>query len=86
MIGGGLLLTGGLSAIQTACVIAGFPISILLGITCISLIKSLREDPLAWVMMPEHVRPDSCKTEQKSVEKPKEKSLTEVDNQYVTET
>ncbi|MER8322728.1 BCCT family transporter [Acinetobacter baumannii] len=86
LIGGGLLLTGGLSAIQTACVIAGFPISILLGITCISLIKSLREDPLAWVMMPEHVRPDSCKTEQKPVEKPKEKSLTEVDNQYVTET
>ncbi|HEC0039487.1 BCCT family transporter [Acinetobacter baumannii] len=86
LIGGGLLLTGGLSAIQTACVIAGFPISILLGITCISLIKSLREDPLAWVMMPEHVRPDSCKTEQKPVEKPKEKSLKEADNQFVTET
>jgi hypothetical protein len=37
-------------------------------------------------MMPEHVRPDSCKTEQKPVKKPKEKSLKEADNQFVTET
>ncbi|MCG9483435.1 BCCT family transporter [Acinetobacter pittii] len=66
LVSGGLLLAGGLSAIKTACVIAGFPISILLGIMCVSLMKSLREDPQAWVMMPEHVRPDFCKTESKA--------------------
>ncbi|MNE47875.1 BCCT family transporter [compost metagenome] len=62
MIGGGLLLAGGLQAIKTACVIAGFPISILLCLMCISLIKSLRQDPQAWVMMPDHLRPDEFKT------------------------
>lgn len=61
LIGGGLLLAGGLQAIKTACVIAGFPISILLAIMCISLVKSLRRDPQAWVMMPEHIRPDEFK-------------------------
>jgi len=71
LISGGLLLAGGLSAIKTACVIAGFPISILLAIMCISLMKSLRQDPQAWVMMPEHVRPDSCKT---PIEKPVEET------------
>jgi len=73
LISGGLLLAGGLSAIKTACVIAGFPISILLAIMCISLMKSLRQDPQAWVMMPEHVRPDSCKT---PIEKPVEETKT----------
>lgn len=63
LIGGGLLLAGGLQAIKTACVIAGFPIAILLTIMCISLIKSLRQDPQAWVMIPEHLRPDEFKTE-----------------------
>lgn len=63
LIGGGLLLAGGLQAIKTACVIAGFPISILLCLMCISLIKSLRQDPQAWVMMPDHLRPDEFKTE-----------------------
>lgn len=62
LIGGGLLLAGGLQAIKTACVIAGFPISILLCLMCISLIKSLRQDPQAWVMMPDHLRPDEFKT------------------------
>ncbi|MFV5343175.1 BCCT family transporter [Acinetobacter oleivorans] len=71
LISGGLLLAGGLSAIKTACVIAGFPISILLAIMCISLMKSLRQDPQAWVMMPEHLRPDSCKT---PIEKPVEET------------
>lgn len=61
LIGGGLLLAGGLQAIKTACVIAGFPISILLAIMCISLVKSLRRDPQAWVMMPEHLCPDEFK-------------------------
>ena len=65
LVSGGLLLAGGLSAIKTACVIAGFPISILLAVMCFALMKSLRQDPQAWVMMPEHLRPDFCKTEQK---------------------
>lgn len=62
LIGGGLLLAGGLQAIKTACVIAGFPISILLTIMCFSLLKSLRKDPQAWTMMPDHLCPDEFKT------------------------
>lgn len=71
LISGGLLLAGGLSAIKTACVIAGFPISILLMVMCASLIKSLRQDPQAWVMMPEHLRPDEFKTVKESVDSTK---------------
>ncbi|WP_035357329.1 BCCT family transporter [Acinetobacter calcoaceticus] len=78
LISGGLLLAGGLSAIKTACVIAGFPISILLAIMCISLMKSLRQDPQAWVMMPEHVRPDFCKTKsEKPVDETKAQLITD---------
>lgn len=68
LIGGGLLLAGGLQAIKTACVIAGFPISILLTIMCISLVKSLRQDPQAWVMMPEHLCPDEFKKQNEDKE------------------
>lgn len=68
LIGGGLLLAGGLQAIKTACVIAGFPISILLAIMCISLVKSLRRDPQAWVMMPEHLCPDEFKKQNEDKE------------------
>lgn len=68
LIGGGLLLAGGLQAIKTACVIAGFPISILLAIMCISLVKSLRQDPQAWVMMPEHLCPDEFKKQNEDKE------------------
>ncbi|AUX86461.1 choline transporter [Acinetobacter sp. ACNIH2] len=68
LIGGGLLLAGGLQAIKTACVIAGFPISILLAIMCISLVKSLRRDPQAWVMMPEHLCPDEFKKQNEAKE------------------
>lgn len=68
LIGGGLLLAGGLQAIKTACVIAGFPISILLTIMCISLVKSLRQDPQAWVMMPEHLCPDEFKKKNEAKE------------------
>ncbi|MDH0032255.1 MULTISPECIES: BCCT family transporter [unclassified Acinetobacter] len=71
LISGGLLLAGGLSAIKTACVIAGFPISILLMVMCASLIKSLRQDPQAWVMMPEHLRPDEFKSVKESVDSTK---------------
>ncbi|WP_111893261.1 BCCT family transporter [Acinetobacter sp. MB5] len=63
LIGGGLIIAGGLKAIQTATIIAGFPIAILLGIMAVSLFKSLRQEPQAWAMMPEHVRPDFCKAE-----------------------
>nr|WP_262440907.1 BCCT family transporter [Acinetobacter ursingii] len=41
LIGGGLIIAGGLKAIQTASIIAGFPIAILLIIMAISLIKTL---------------------------------------------
>ncbi|HEN9691443.1 BCCT family transporter [Acinetobacter baumannii] len=81
LVSGGLLLAGGLSAIKTACVIAGFPISILLGIMCVSLMKSLRRDPQAWVMMPEHVRPEFCKTEtQNKDEKAEQKAPLIIEN------
>ncbi|MFW1810999.1 BCCT family transporter [Acinetobacter ursingii] len=68
LIGGGLIIAGGLKAIQTASIIAGFPIAILLIIMAISLIKTLRREPQAWEMLPTHVRPDFCKEQKKLVE------------------
>lgn len=68
LIGGGLIIAGGLKAIQTASIIAGFPIAILLIIMAISLIKTLRREPQAWEMLPTHVRPDFCKEQEKLVE------------------
>lgn len=45
---------------------------------CISLMKSLRQDPQAWVMMPEHVRPDFCKTKsEKPVDETKAQLITD---------
>ena len=44
IIAGGLLYAGGLKAMQTASIIAGFPISIFLLIMCITVFKSLRKD------------------------------------------
>lgn len=58
IIAGVLLYAGGLKAIQSASIIAGFPISIFLAIMSVTLFKSLRREPQAWAMMPEHVRPD----------------------------
>lgn len=60
IIAGVLLYAGGLKAIQSASIIAGFPISIFLAIMSVTLFKSLRREPQAWAMMPEHVRPDFC--------------------------
>jgi len=60
VIGAGLLYAGGLKAMQTASIIAGFPISIFIAILSVTLFKSLRREPQAWAMMPEHVRPDFC--------------------------
>ncbi|WP_151726028.1 BCCT family transporter [Acinetobacter ursingii] len=68
LIGGGLIIAGGLKAIQTASIIAGFPIAILLIIMAISLSKTLRREPQAWEMLPTHVRPDFCKEQKKLVE------------------
>lgn len=44
IIAGGLLYAGGLEAMQTASIIAGFPISIFLLIMCITLFKSLNKE------------------------------------------
>lgn len=44
VIAGGLLYAGGLKAMQTASIIAGFPISIFLFIMCITLYKSLNKE------------------------------------------
>lgn len=44
IIAGGLLYAGGLKAMQTASIIAGFPISIFLLIMCITLFKSLNKE------------------------------------------
>ncbi|ENV92281.1 hypothetical protein F937_01672 [Acinetobacter calcoaceticus ANC 3680] len=68
LIGGGLIVAGGLKAIQTASIIAGFPIAILLIIMAISLIKTLRREPQAWEMLPTHLHPDFCKVVEKPVE------------------
>jgi choline/glycine/proline betaine transport protein len=68
IIAGGLLYAGGLKAMQTASIIAGFPISIFLAIMSMTLFHSLRREPQSWAMMPEHVRPDHCKEENTVVE------------------
>lgn len=44
IIAGSLLYAGGLKAMQTASIIAGFPISIFLFVMCITLFKSLKEE------------------------------------------
>ena len=62
IIGAGLLYAGGLKAMQTASIIAGFPISIFLAIMSVTLFKSLRREPQAWAMMPQHVLPDYLDT------------------------
>jgi len=46
VISGGLLYAGGLKAMQTASIIAGFPISIVLLIMCITLFKSLNKEAI----------------------------------------
>lgn len=57
-IAGGLLYAGGLKAMQTASIIAGFPISICLAIMSITIVRSLRAEPSAWDMMPVHLQPE----------------------------
>lgn len=58
-IAGGLLYAGGLKAMQTASIIAGFPISIFILLMTSTLFHCLRREPAPWHMLPEHVRPDA---------------------------
>jgi choline/glycine/proline betaine transport protein len=43
-VAGVLLYTGGLSALQTASIVSGLPLTILLLLTCYGLVKSFRID------------------------------------------
>lgn len=52
-----LLYAGGLEAMQTASIIAGFPVSIIIVLTMFTLFKAIRREPLAWSMLPAHVHP-----------------------------
>ena len=54
IIAGGLLYAGGLVAMQTASIIAGFPISIFLLIMCITLFRSMKTEAHKW-NMPLHI-------------------------------
>ena len=58
-IAGGLLYAGGLKAMQTASIIAGFPISIFILLMTSTLFHCIRREPAPWHMLPEHVRPDA---------------------------
>ncbi|HHK3207802.1 TPA: BCCT family transporter [Acinetobacter baumannii] len=84
LIGGGLLLAGGLTAIKTACIIAGFPISILLGIMGFSLIKSLRQDPKFQENEIVSIQADASPLEKKLVQTPK-KEDKELNDQLIVE-
>lgn len=46
LISAGLLYAGGLKAIQSAVILFGFPISILLILMCIAVFKALRQEPI----------------------------------------
>ncbi|CAE6904795.1 BCCT family transporter [Vibrio sp. B1FLJ16] len=53
-----LLYAGGLKTMQTASIIAGFPISIFIAIMSLTLFHSIRREPQPWSMLPEHVHPE----------------------------
>ncbi|MBP4236238.1 BCCT family transporter [Acinetobacter baumannii] len=57
ILAGVLLYAGGLKAIQSASIIAGFPIAIFLAIMSVTLFKNLRREPQACMLLPEHARP-----------------------------
>ena len=61
IIAGVLLYAGGLKAMQTASIIAGFPIAIFIAVMSLTLFHSLRREPKPWAMLPQHVHPDSDK-------------------------
>ena len=56
-----LLYAGGLKAMQTASIIAGFPIAIFIAVMSLTLFHSLRREPKPWAMLPQHVHPESDK-------------------------
>ncbi len=63
-VAGVLLLAGGLGALQTASIAAGFPISILLILMAWGLVKSLMDDPSAAAPPEETVAPDGTRISQ----------------------
>ncbi|MDK6044803.1 BCCT family transporter [Acinetobacter baumannii] len=74
ILAGVLLYAGGLKAIQSASIIAGFPIAIFLAIMSVTLFKNLRREPQACMLLPEHARPKNDSLE----ESPPEKSSLQV--------
>jgi choline-glycine betaine transporter len=60
-IAGVLLYAGGLKAMQTASIIAGFPIAIFIAVMSLTLFHSIRREPKPWAMLPEHVHPEETK-------------------------
>ncbi|MCG2838739.1 BCCT family transporter [Photobacterium sp. WH77] len=56
-----LLYAGGLKAMQTASIIAGFPIAIFIAVMSMTLFHCLRREPKPWAMLPEHVHPEQEK-------------------------
>ncbi len=63
-VAGVLLLAGGLAALQTASIAAGFPISFVLLAMAWGLIKSLAEDPSAVAAPSDTVAPDGTRISQ----------------------
>ncbi|RJT34206.1 BCCT family transporter [Rahnella woolbedingensis] len=53
-----LLYAGGLHVMQTASIIAGFPVAIFIMLMTLTLFHSIRREPLPWMMLPQHVRPE----------------------------
>ncbi|MCY3351147.1 BCCT family transporter [Acinetobacter baumannii] len=64
ILAGVLLYAGGLKAIQSASIIAGFPIAIFLAIMSVTLFKNLRREPQACMLLPEHARPKNDSLEE----------------------
>ncbi|WP_391485118.1 BCCT family transporter [Acinetobacter baumannii] len=65
ILAGVLLYAGGLKAIQSASIIAGFPIAIFLAIMSVTLFKNLRREPQACMLLPEHARPKNDSLEER---------------------
>ncbi|GAA3531711.1 BCCT family transporter [Zobellella aerophila] len=61
LIAGVLLYAGGLKAMQTASIIAGFPIAIFIAVMSLTLFHSIRREPKPWSMLPAHVHPEPAK-------------------------
>lgn len=56
-----LLYAGGLKTMQTASIIAGFPIAIFIAVMSLTLFYSIRREPKPWEMLPKHVHPERDK-------------------------